>query len=148
MTDGETPLDGGNMSSGVVRVGDTVRRRRALDRAVHALLTHLHVAGFHGAPWPLGIDERGRDDGMAIPEELERREERLAAIAAAKAKIEARVQEREQVAYEEKLAAREKRPGQKPRGRPPQPPSGAVEAKEQLIYGRGLADHAGARRRL
>jgi transposase len=84
----------------------------------------------------LRLAERADDadvpDGMAIPEELERREERLAAIAAAKAKIEARVQEREQVAYEEKLAAREKRPGQKPRGRPPQPPSGAVEAKEQI----------------
>ena len=63
-------------------------------------------------------------DGMSIPEELERREQRLAAIAEAKTKIEARVQEREQAEYQAKLAAREekaKRRGQKPCGRPPEP---------------------------
>src|SRR6266481_8170680 len=64
-------------------------------------------------------------DGMSIPEELERRELRLAAIAAAKAKIEARAEERlerEQAEHQSKLAARaeqEKRTGKKPRGRPP-----------------------------
>jgi transposase len=74
-------------------------------------------------------------DGMSIPEELERRELRLAAIAAAKAKIEARVAEREQAEYQAKLAARaeqEKRTGKKPRGRPPEPPSGEVGEKEQI----------------
>lgn len=74
-------------------------------------------------------------DGMSIPEELERREQRLAAIAQAKAKIEARVQEREQAEYQGKLAAREEkaqRTGKKPRGRPPEPPSGGVAAKEQI----------------
>jgi transposase len=74
-------------------------------------------------------------DGMSIPEELERRELRLAAIAEAKAKIEARVAEREQAEYQGKLAARaeqEKRTGKKPRGRPPEPPSGGVEDKEQI----------------
>jgi len=80
-------------------------------------------------------DEADIPDGMSIPEELERREARLAAIAAAKAKIEARVQEREQAAYEEKLATRaerEERTGKKPPGRPPEPPSGGVAAKEQI----------------
>ena len=74
-------------------------------------------------------------DGMSIPEELERREQRLAAIAEAKAKIEARVEQREQAQYQAKLVAREereKRTGRKPRGRPPQPPSGDVAAKEQI----------------
>jgi transposase len=74
-------------------------------------------------------------DGMSIPEELERREERLAAIAQAKATIEARVREDEQQHYESRLAAREeeqKRSGRKPPGPPPQPPSGGVGAKEQL----------------
>ncbi|MGH8166619.1 MAG: IS1182 family transposase [Woeseiaceae bacterium] len=74
-------------------------------------------------------------DGMSIPEELERREARLAAIAEAKRKIEARVQEREQAEYEAKLEARaerEKRTGRKPGGRPPEPPSGAVKDKEQI----------------
>lgn len=49
-------------------------------------------------------------DGMDIPAEIARREERLAAIAAAKAKIEARASERddaEQQAYEAKQAKRE-----------------------------------------
>jgi hypothetical protein len=77
-------------------------------------------------------------DGMSIPEELERRELRLAAIAEAKAKIEARAQERlerEQVEHQAKLAARaeqEKRTGKKPRGRPPEPPTGGVQQKDQI----------------
>lgn len=77
-------------------------------------------------------------DGMSIPEELERRELRLAAIAEAKAKIEARAQarfEREQAEHQAKLAAREaqqKRTGKKPRGRPAQPPTGGVDAKDQV----------------
>jgi len=74
-------------------------------------------------------------DGMSLPEELERRETRLAAIAEAKAKIEARVAEREQAEYEAKLAARQEqqqRTGKKPPGPPPQPPSGGVDAKEQI----------------
>jgi transposase len=77
-------------------------------------------------------------DGMSIPEELERRELRLAAIAEAKAKIESRAQERlerEQVEHQAKLATRaeqEKRTGKKPRGRPPEPPTGGVQEKDQI----------------
>jgi transposase len=77
-------------------------------------------------------------DGMSIPEELERRELRLAAIAEAKAKIEARAQERlerEQVEHQAKLATRaeqEKRTGKKPRGRPPEPPTGGVQEEDQI----------------
>lgn len=77
-------------------------------------------------------------DGMSIPEELERRELRLAAIAAAKAQIEARAEERlerEQAEHQSKLAARaehEKRTGKKPRGRPPEPPTGGVREKDQV----------------
>jgi transposase len=74
-------------------------------------------------------------DGMSIPEELQRRELRLAAIAEAQAKIAARVQEREQAEYQGKLAARaeqQRRSGKKPRGRPPEPPTGGVGAQEQI----------------
>jgi transposase len=83
-------------------------------------------------------DARDLPDGMSIPEELERRELRLAAIAAAKTKIEARAEERlerEQAEHQSKLAARaehEKRTGKKPRGRPPEPPTGGVQDKEQV----------------
>ena len=55
-------------------------------------------------------DQADVPDGMSIPEELARREQRLAAIARAKATIEARAKERdarERADYEAKLAARE-----------------------------------------
>jgi len=77
-------------------------------------------------------------DGMSIPEELERRELRLAAIAEAKATIEARADERlerDQAEHQSRLAARaeqEKQTGKKPRGRPPEPPTGGVREKDQV----------------
>jgi len=64
----EEPLSGGNVSDGVVRVGDTVRRPAGpWTPAVHALLTHLHEAGFHAAPRPLGIDDQGREVLTFVP---------------------------------------------------------------------------------
>ena len=77
-------------------------------------------------------------DGMSIPEELERRETRLAALAAAKAKIEARAAERlerDQAEHQAQLAARaerEKLTGKKPGGRPPEPPTGGVRESDQV----------------
>jgi Ser/Thr protein kinase RdoA (MazF antagonist) len=68
MTSTEVPLSGGNMSSGVVRAGDTVRRPTGpWTPAVHALLAYLHDAGFRGAPRPLGFDERGREVLTFVP---------------------------------------------------------------------------------
>jgi transposase len=67
-------------------------------------------------------------DGLLVPEELARREQRLASIARAKATIEARAKERharERAEYEAKLAAREAKTaatGKKPSGKPPAPP--------------------------
>jgi Phosphotransferase enzyme family len=64
----ELPLAGGNMSSGVVRVGDTVRRPAGpWTPAIHALLGYLHGVGFRGAPRPLGIDADGREVLAFIP---------------------------------------------------------------------------------
>jgi len=77
-------------------------------------------------------------DGMSIPEELEHRELRLAAITAAKAKIQARCAERlerEQAEHQSKMAARtekEKRTGKKSGGRPPAPPTGGVKDTDQV----------------
>lgn len=57
----EQRLPGGN-TGGAVRVGDTVRRLAGpWTPAVHALLTHLHSVGFDRCPWPLGLDELGRE---------------------------------------------------------------------------------------
>jgi len=73
-------------------------------------------------------DQAGVPDGMSVPEELARREKRLAAIARARATIEARATERharEQAEHEAKLAARAAKTaatGKTPRGRPPVPP--------------------------
>lgn len=58
----EVPLSGGDVTEGVVRVGDTVRRPfRPHTPAVHGLLRHLERVGFDGAPRVLGVDERGRE---------------------------------------------------------------------------------------
>jgi phosphotransferase family enzyme len=66
--DDEVALFGGNISGGVVRVGDTVRRPAGpWTPAVHALLTHLHDVGFRAAPRPLGIDELGREVLTFVP---------------------------------------------------------------------------------
>lgn len=55
-------------------------------------------------------DQSTVPDGVSLPDEIKRREDRLAAIAAAKAKIEAQAKERferEQTKYEAKLAKRQ-----------------------------------------
>src|ERR1700757_553263 len=73
-------------------------------------------------------DQADVPDGMSIPEELARREARLAAIALAKATIEARAKERharERADYEARLKARQATTaatGKKPAGRPPAAP--------------------------
>jgi hypothetical protein len=83
-------------------------------------------------------DNGSLPEEMDIPEELKRREERLAKIAEAKAEIQARAQvrfEREQAEYEEKMArrkAKEEGTGKKPGGRPPQAPSAEPRAKDQV----------------
>jgi transposase len=77
-------------------------------------------------------------DRSGLPDELARRETRLAAIAAAKGKIEARAQERfvrEQAEYEAKLQARQVKAaatGKKPRGKEPQPPQPGPRPEDQL----------------
>ncbi|HET6985388.1 MAG TPA: phosphotransferase [Kribbella sp.] len=58
----EIPLIGGDVTEGLVRVGDTVRRPPG-ERAemVRALLLHLESVGFAGAPRFLGVDSAGRE---------------------------------------------------------------------------------------
>jgi hypothetical protein len=58
----ELALPAGDVTDGVVRVADTVRRpHQQTSAAVAAYLTHLESVGFDGAPRYLGRDERGRD---------------------------------------------------------------------------------------
>ena len=77
-------------------------------------------------------------DGMDIPEELRRRQDRLKAIAEAKIKIEDRAAERyarEQKQHEEKIAVRRAKAeatGKKPRGPEPKPPEPGPQKKDQV----------------
>lgn len=65
----EVPLRG-NVTAGVVRVGDTVRRPAGPQTpVVHALLAHLVAAGLPGVPRPLGTDARGRQVLSFVPGE-------------------------------------------------------------------------------
>lgn len=58
----EIELPAGDVTVGVVRVGDTVRRpHQSTSEAVAAYLAYLEHAGFESAPRYLGRDELGRD---------------------------------------------------------------------------------------
>ena len=76
--------------------------------------------------------------GMNVPEELARREQRLQAIEAAKAKIEARAHERfeqEQAQHQQKMAqrqAREQQTGKKTSGPAPTPPQAGPADADQI----------------
>lgn len=76
-------------------------------------------------------------EGMDVPAEIARREARLAALAEAKRKIEARAQERferEQAEYQHKQAKRQAQRdwGKKPRGREPEPPLPGPRDTDQI----------------
>jgi hypothetical protein len=77
-------------------------------------------------------------DGPSLPEEHKRRGDRLAAIAEAKGKIEARAAQRQARApadCEAELAARAAKAavsGKKPRGKPLQPPTLGPRAEDQI----------------
>ena len=100
-------------------------------------------------------DQADVPDGMSIPEELARREQRLAAIARAKATIEARAKERhaqERAEYEAKLKAREAKTaatGKKPGGeaaRGAATEGATAHCDRGQSDGRGIAHHAGGGR--
>jgi len=83
-------------------------------------------------------DQEPLPEGLSIPAELARREERLAAIRQAKAQIEARAAERdaqEKAEFDAKMKAREEkvaRTGKKPGGKPPAPPTPGVRPTDQI----------------
>lgn len=58
---GDEEMLKGNVTSGIVRIGDTVRRPVGpWTETVDQLLEHLHATGFTACPRPLGRDEQGR----------------------------------------------------------------------------------------
>ncbi|HVD51639.1 MAG TPA: aminoglycoside phosphotransferase family protein, partial [Candidatus Udaeobacter sp.] len=63
-------LGGGRSTTGVVRVGGTVRRPVGpWTPTIHAFLRHLRASGFTAAPEVLGFDEQGREILSYIPGE-------------------------------------------------------------------------------
>jgi len=83
-------------------------------------------------------DKADAPDGMSIPDELALRAHRLAALAQARTKLEARARERHARAMAEylaKMAAREARTaatGKQPGGKPPAPPLEGPLSKDQI----------------
>ena len=68
MHESETPLEGGNVNAGVVKVGNTVRRAMGPhSKTIHRLLRHLEQQNFAYSPRFLGIDEKGREILSFIP---------------------------------------------------------------------------------
>lgn len=83
-------------------------------------------------------DRDDENDGMSIPEEIVRREDRIAVIKEAKEKIEQRAKERyekEKNLYDEKINKRkdkEKLTGKKTKGKAPKPPQEGPKPKDQI----------------
>lgn len=70
MSEIEIPLPHGDVTEGVVRVGDTVRRPLGPHSPlVHRVLTFLQEQGFDGAPRLLGTDAKGREILTFVPGE-------------------------------------------------------------------------------
>jgi transposase len=85
-------------------------------------------------------DSSPLQDGLSIPAEIARREERLAKLREAKQAMEERAKERlvaERAEYEAKLAARqakEESTGKKPAGKSPEPPQEGPRDKDQYNF--------------
>ena len=83
-------------------------------------------------------DQSSVPDGVSLPDEIKRREDRLKAIGEANEKIKARAKEcfeREQAEYQAKMAARAAKAeatGKKPRGKAPTPPSAEPGPQDQV----------------
>jgi len=129
---GKVSLDGSKIKANASRhralsYGHACRLEAQLKAEVDQLLRKAEAADCSDLP-----------DGLSIPEELELREKRLTAIAAAKAEIKRRAAERharEQAAYEEKVARRvkkEQETGKKPRGKQPKPPMLGPRSSDQV----------------
>ncbi len=85
-------------------------------------------------------DSTPLQDGLSIPDEIQRREDRLDKLREAKRVMEERAKERlekEQAEYEQKLAtrrAKEKKTGRKPGGKPPKPPVAGPKPRDQYNF--------------
>ena len=113
----------------------------------HSALSHGHIVKIEAQlkeevqellALGAAADTANTPDGMSLPKELKLREDRLAAMAQAKAKIAERASQRfdrEKAEFDEKTAKREtqeKETGKKPRGKPPTPPEPGAKDSDQI----------------
>ena len=113
----------------------------------HSALSHGHIEQLEGqlkaeVQELLALAEQADQaevpDGVDLPAEIKRREDRLAVMAVAKGKIAARAAERyqrEKAEYDAKMArraAKEQDSGKKPGGKPPQAPDPGPKASDQI----------------
>jgi transposase len=107
--------------------GHATKLERRIKREVQRLMRMAEKA-----------DASERPDGLDLPAELARREDRLKSIDAAKARIRKREEQRiaaERAEYERKMKARSEREqetGKKPKGPRPKPPSRAHDPRAQI----------------
>lgn len=104
------------------------QQMQELDIEIEALLKKAEQA-----------DSTPLEDGLSIPQEVQRRIERKAKLAQARAEMEARAlvrTEAEKAAYENKMAEREQKraEGKKPGGRDPKPPVGGPSSQDQVNF--------------
>lgn len=114
---------------GAVSHGHALEQMKLLEEQIAELLAKAEDA-----------DSTPLQDGLSIPAEIERREERIQKLKQATAVIEARAAERsreERLEYERKLEERERKQretGQKPRGKAPEPPKEGPAPKDQYNF--------------
>lgn len=129
----------GSISLDGTKVHANASRHSALSHAyIEKLQTQLKAEVHELLALAERSDQSAVPEAMTLPEEIKRRQDRLAAMDAAKAKIELRAKarlEQEQAAYEAKLAQRQARTeqtGKKPGGRPPKPPEPGPRPQDQI----------------
>lgn len=129
---GTVCLDGTKMKA-------NASRHRALSYGhINKLQTQLELEVAELMALAEQADSADIPDGMSLPKEIGRRQQRLAAMAEAKAKIAERAQQRyarEKAEFDAKMnrrAVKEKATGKKPGGRPPKPPEAGIRDKDQI----------------
>lgn len=129
---GKVSLDGTKVKANASKhkalsYGHIKKLETQLEREVKTLLVKAKEA-----------DNSSSGDGMNIPEEIQRREDRLQAIKEAKKKIEQRATkryEKENEQFKEKIKKREEKEklsGKKPRGKKPKAPNKEPKDKDQI----------------
>jgi transposase len=129
----------GTISLDGTKVNANASRHSALSHGhIEKLEAHLKAEVQELLALAEQADRTDVPDGVSLPVEIKHRQERLMAMAEAKAKIAARAKERferEQAAYAAKVAQRDaktRESGRKPGGKPPRPPGSGVQATDQI----------------